>query len=364
MSQGKRKIHDKQSMLGTLRDDIKRGMLPEEVKREYDELKEYILDEERREQIDKEPWGRRLFLIPWWFLKGMFFKLTPVRRLLVVIGVVLILNYSSNPNNHGAVLIGAALLLLVLMLELKDKLLAREELEAGRAVQMALMPEKSPDVPGWDVWLYTRSANEVGGDLVDFIRIGEARFGVALGDLSGKGLSAALLMAKLQATLQALVPDASSLAALGARLNRVFCRDCLPKAFASLVYMVFESGSPRVRMLNAGHIPPVVVRRGRVDEMAKGGPALGLVPKAVYIEQRLTLQPGDFMVVYTDGIVEAMNKRGEFFGDQSLFGLLHTLDGSLPAEEIGNRILQGVDRFALGAKAHDDLSAVVLRRKP
>src|SRR5512138_3275825 len=97
----------------------------------------------------------------------------------------------------------------VLMLELKDKLLARSELEAGRTVQLALMPDRPPVVPGWDIWLYSRSANDVGGDLVDYLQIDPQRLGVMLGDVAGKGLPAALLMAKLQATLRALVSTAA-----------------------------------------------------------------------------------------------------------------------------------------------------------
>ena len=100
--------------------------------------------------------------------------------------------------------LGIAILLFILMLELKDKLLAREELEAGRAVQRALMPDSGPTIPGWDVSLFTRSANDVGGDLVDYVPLDDQRNGLVLGDVAGKGLPAALLMAKLQSTLRAL----------------------------------------------------------------------------------------------------------------------------------------------------------------
>jgi len=122
-------------------------------------------------------------------------------------------------------------------LELKDKLHAKTELEEGRSVQNALMPEENPKVDGWDIWLYTRPANDVGGDLLDFTKISENNYGISLGDVAGKGLSAALLMAKLQSTIRAIVPDYISLSEFGNKLNHIFCRDSLPKLFSSLIYI-------------------------------------------------------------------------------------------------------------------------------
>ncbi len=361
MDNRKKTSKTKQTVFGTIRDDLRQGGFQREVEREFEELKEYMLDQEHRDRLKRMGRGKRWLLMLWWLLKGMFFKLTPVRRLLLVLGIILILHYSQNPNNQGFPLFGGLIVLFVLMLELKDKLLAREELEAGRAVQQALMPECSPAVPGWDVWLFTRSANEVGGDLVDFARPNGNRFGTALGDVAGKGLSAALLMVKLQATLQALIPDTTSLRMLGGKLNRVFCKDCLPSVFASLVYLEFQPDSGTVRILNAGHIPPLAVRGGQAKELAKGGPALGLVPKAVFPEQRVNLQKGDFLLVSSDGITEARNEQGEFFGEQRVSNLMPRLSAGR-SESIGKNLVSAVERFIGHAKANDDLSVVVLKR--
>jgi serine phosphatase RsbU (regulator of sigma subunit) len=117
---------------------------------------------------------------------------------------------------------------------LKDKLLAHGELESGRAVQRAMIPEQAPLVPGWNLWLFTRSANEVGGDLVDFLRMNGDRFGIAIGDVAGKGLGAALFMVKIQATLRALTPDHDSLTDLASKLNRI-CPRWNATKFASLL---------------------------------------------------------------------------------------------------------------------------------
>ena len=212
-------------------------------------------------------------------------KLTPARRVLLAVAFIVIAMGVSQDENQGLVL-GSVLLISLVMLELKDKLLARDELEAGRAVQLAFLPEHSPAVPGWNVWLYTQPANDVGGDVVDHLRIDDQYHGIALGDLAGKALPAALLMVKLQAALRALIPQFDTLSDLGSGVNRILARDGLPSRFASLVYLVLTAHSGDVRVLNAGHMPPLVVRGGSVESMPRGSVVLGIIPDAVFPEQR------------------------------------------------------------------------------
>ena len=352
------------TMFKTIRNDIRQGDFRRSVKREFKELKESMLNEQRQKRLTHMSRIQKWFYVPWWLLKSLFLKLTPVRRLLLVIGVLFLsvnINAAAGRVNINFQLLGTLLILFVLMLELKDKLLAQSELEAGRAIQQALMPDRAPNVPGWNLWLFTRSANEVGGDLVDFVQIDNTRFGVALGDIAGKGLSAALVTAKLQATLRALVPYFTSLAELGNKLNHVFCRDCLKNIFASLVYLDCLSDSGVVRILNAGHIPPLLVRGSQIEEMIKGGMALGIAPDASFIEQQVELEKGDFILVYSDGVTEARNENGEFFGDAQLFELILKIT-NLPTGEMGEQIVAAVERFMGEAKTHDDLSIALLRR--
>jgi len=123
--------------------------------------------------------------------------------------------------------LGFVILLVILLLELKDKLVATDELAVGRAVQIAMLPRDNPVVSGWEIWLYTHPANEVGGDLVDYIKMDSDRWGIAIGDVAGKGLGAAMLMSKLQATLRALAPGFQELSDLGSEVNRIIYRDGL-----------------------------------------------------------------------------------------------------------------------------------------
>ncbi|MCP4146329.1 MAG: serine/threonine-protein phosphatase [bacterium] len=343
-------------------DDFRSKGLSGKIKQEFTELIEYYLDEQQQKRLDKMNWFERSCFISGWFIKGLYLKLTPVRRIALLLGGILV-GFYGNPYLTGSIGIwgGLVLLLIVIMLELKDKLLARDELEAGRTVQKAMMPDRMPAIPGWEVWLFTRPANEVGGDLVDFLKISETHYGVALGDVSGKGLSAALLMSKLQTILRTLAPDFMSMDKLGSKLNEVFYRNSLPNVFASLVYLELDMNSGSVRFMNAGHLPPIAVKEGNIKKTAKGSLALGITNNAAYKEQNLELRDGDFLLIYSDGLTEAQNEKEEFFGESPLWELLPKW-GHLDAEKIGNRLLDKLSSFVGNARAFDDLSLVVLKR--
>jgi sigma-B regulation protein RsbU (phosphoserine phosphatase) len=337
------------------------------MRRDFKELKEFMLTEERQKRSrDMKP-VKRSFFMAWWFLESLFLKLTPARRMLLLLGIAfLVSNISYTSKGGGASFegfhfIGGLILLFIIMLELKDKLLAHEELEAGHAVQNALMPERTPRVPGWDLWLFTRSANEVGGDLVDFIQITPERAGVTLGDVAGKGLRAALLTAKLQATIRALVPDVTSLTDLGAKLNFIFCRDSLPNLFASVVYLELEPNAGRIRLLNSGHLPPLILRGSQIDKTDKGGMALGLSTRASFTEQHIELAANELLCVYSDGLIEARNDAGSFYGEQRILDLLPQL-ATYSAQQIGERLVAEADRFVGFARAYDDTSIAILKR--
>ena len=210
-----------------------------------------------------------------WLLKSMFLHLTPLRRILVLVGVLFLLISRSVSFDGGSVttnegLLGGILILFVLFLELKDKLLAKHELEAGRKVQQALMPEQISEFPGWTIWLFTRPANEVGGDLVDYLRLDENKAVLTMADVAGKGLKAALLTSKLQATVRALATEINSLSDLGKKINKIFHRDSLPNLFASMLFIQIDSNSGKVDYLNAGHFPPLTIKDKDIKEFPKG----------------------------------------------------------------------------------------------
>ena len=345
-------------------DDAKRTGYRRTVSQTLAGLESYYLPEPRRQELARMNPFRRFFCRGWWLFKALFYKLAPGRRVLLVIGLVaLSLSYGQGgPQARGSfqwALIGMVCVLLVLMLELREKLVARDELAEGRAIQRALLPKTTPSIPGFEIWLDTTPANDVGGDIVDVLQTADGRFFLLLGDVAGKGLGAALLAARLQATFRALAPDASSLGALGEQLNRIFLRDGPSNRFATAVALAGRPGEATLRLLNAGHPPPLLVRRGQAAPLTGAGPALGIIAGAGYTEHPVTLEKGDTLVVYSDGVTEAMNSGGDFFGDERLLSTLLALAGSPPAE-IGRAVQQAVRAFEGGERPHDDLSLILM----
>ena len=351
----------------TIVNDLRKGDIGESLRRDFKELYRFYIDGETHERLKSYSRVKRFMYISWYLLKNLILKLNPARRFLLLLSIVFFFsgNVTWSGDNYNFTLntspVSYLLLLLVLMLELKDKLLAHDELQIGRTVQKALLPEENPTISGWSIWLYTRPANDVGGDLVDYINIDENRLGLALGDVAGKGLGAALLMSKLQSTLRAIAPDYKSLADLGQRINLIFCRDSLPNKFATLVYLELSQNFGKARLLNAGHFPPLVLRGSEVKELSHGAPALGLMKTSNYAEEEVDLNPGDMIVVYSDGVTEARNGRNEFYGDQRLISLIGKSAGISP-DRVGERILSEVDQFVGDAPRSDDLSLVIIKR--
>ena len=362
---------EKEPALGkTLLDDVRHVGFFSQLKLEWGEIGDFYISEEKRDRLMKMNRFKRWVVLSWWIIKAMFLRLTPFRRILLIVGVVFVASVrfsvttnggASHVSYDGAPLVGLAILLLVLALELKDKLLARSELQAGRAVQRAMHPEQSPVIPGWNLWLFTRPANEVGGDLVDFMHLNGDRYGIAIGDVSGKGLGAALLMVKIQATLRALAPDYPSLPSFIGKLNQILSRDRIPGSFTSLIFLSLTTASDRIRYVNAGHMRPLLVSGADANELPKGDVALGLASDTTYTEQELNLTQGQCLVLYSDGIVEAQNNAGEFFGLERFKSLCATM-GTLSAQGLGERAVATVEDFIGNARGTDDLSLVIIQR--
>lgn len=341
-----------------IQDDLKNTDFKKSIKSDWKELKEQFLNDDKRNRLENMNTIKRFFVLSWWLLKQMFFNLTPIRRIIFVFAVVLTIN--NDPNNNSEY-VGIALLLFILMLELKDKIIAKDELEAGRKVQNELLPEENPNIEGWDIWLYTRSANEVGGDLIDYLRLNENKFCISLGDVSGKGLSAALLMAKLQATIRALAEKSSNLSELSTEINSIFYRDSSKKIFASLIHLELEKNKDEINLVNAGHLPPFILRQNDIVELPKGGPALGLIQKTDYTQQKIRLNSNEILFVFSDGLTEARNENGDFYGKERVKKLADTLKYN-NAQYFGERFVKNVDAFRGDAKANDDLSLAVIRK--
>jgi sigma-B regulation protein RsbU (phosphoserine phosphatase) len=237
------------------------------------------------------------------------------------------------------------------------------ELEIAREVQEHLFPQRLPAVPGLDYCGHCRPAREVGGDYYDFLELPDNRLGIAIGDVSGKGVGAALMMASLEASLRALASVMRDPADLMGRVNSLVRQASASNRFATLFYAEYHTVTRRLAYVNAGHNPPFVLRNNGVGcqvlRLETGGPVIGLLPHS-YQRGEFSLETGDLVVLFTDGISESMNIRDEEWGEERLIQLAKTCHG-LPAMEGTSRILAAALAFAGGAPQHDDMTLVVLR---
>jgi sigma-B regulation protein RsbU (phosphoserine phosphatase) len=239
------------------------------------------------------------------------------------------------------------------------------EIEIAREVQERLFPQHLPEIAGLDYFGRCRTALAVGGDYYDFLALPGGKLGVALGDVSGKGIAAALTMASLEASLRADAMRAGDdLAGLITRVNAMLYDASTEDRYATLFYAQFDPATRKLSYVNAGHCPPVLLRAAAnspVERLDKaGGTVVGLLPDCVYDQAEISLAPGDLLVIYTDGYSEAMSTHLEEWGETRLFAAVATCDG-LPAKDCISKITQAADAFVSGAPQSDDMTLVILR---
>ncbi|HLJ45500.1 MAG TPA: PP2C family protein-serine/threonine phosphatase [Bryobacteraceae bacterium] len=237
------------------------------------------------------------------------------------------------------------------------------ELEIAREVQEHLFPQRLPPVHGLDYCGHCRPAREVGGDYYDFLALPDGRLGIAIGDVSGKGVGAALMMASLEASIRALASAVDDPAELMNRVNTLVYQSSSANRYATLFYAQYDPASRGLSYVNAGHNPPVVLRsRGGSCEVLRldiGGSVVGLLPQR-YQRGVFSHEPGDLVILFTDGVSESMNVRYEDWGEESMIAFAQTCHG-LTAQEVMRRILAAAQSFAAGNAQHDDMTLVVLR---
>lgn len=236
------------------------------------------------------------------------------------------------------------------------------ELEIAREVQEQLFPQELPRAPGLELAGHCRPARGVGGDYYDFLALGPDRLGLAIGDVSGKGIPAALLMASLQASLRGQASFGTrDLAELMERVNKLICASSSPNRYATFFYAEYSPSTRRLTYVNAGHNAPMLLRAdGRLERLEAGGPVVGLIEFASYTAAEVELRPGDLLLGYTDGLSEAMNPAEEEWGEERLSQALRACDGT-PAAQVVERLMAGADAFAAGAPQHDDMTLLVVR---
>jgi len=232
------------------------------------------------------------------------------------------------------------------------------ELRAASEIQTHLLPREIPRVRGLEVACAWQPARSVGGDYFDVLALGPRQIGVCLADVSGKGMTAALLMANLQALVRAFAPGAEGPGALCRKINEALCDSVLPGKYVTLFYGVIDSETLTLRFENAGHCPPIVLRGDSTTLLTEGGTVLGLFPHTQYEDRIFRLESGDCLLLTTDGVTEASNERDEEFGAERVAASARAARG-LGANGIRTRILEDVSHFSNG-NFNDDASLIAV----
>ncbi len=298
---------------------------------------------------------------------AMLRKLSPPRRVFLLVALVLALYGLAGDRTLWSALGGAGLLVL-LALELADRVAMKRDLEIAREIQSWLVPRTPPAVAGVEVAFATRPANTVAGDYYDaYLRPHGAtgpreRLLLVVADVAGKGMPAALLMATFQSSLWTLAEAGMPLGEVVAGLNRYCCEHSLEgRRFTTALLAELDPATGELIYVNAGHNPPALRRAdGRLERLETGGLPLGVSAAAGYGLGALTLAAGDLLVIFTDGVVEARNAAGEEYGDERLVALL---TGETPASAAAalERLLAAVEAFTGDSPRQDDVTCLVLR---
>ena len=238
-------------------------------------------------------------------------------------------------------------------LEMQD-----QELQRAREIQQSLLPREIPQIPGFEVAGAWQPASTVGGDYYDVLRLGEHRLGICIADVVGKGVSAALLMANMQAAVRAFGGNTESPAQLCGKVNRLLCDNIAAGKFVTFLYGVLDGESRTFRHCNAGHPYPILLSEGSIRALEQSGAVLGVFPDWSYEDSTIELRAGDRLLLFTDGITEASNTTGQEFEDASIAAFAKA-NGTLTAKELNSRLLAQVSAFC-GAHFQDDATLLVI----
>ena len=324
-------------------------------------------------QYEHLPWYRRVLAHARVLFVAFTMRLSPARRAVygfalaaMVVGLLNQAGGSRLADGTGWLLLAFALVNLLVLLEVADRLTLKNDLEVAREIQNAMLPAGPYQAPGIEVAGLTRPANTVGGDFYDIQPLRDGRVVIALGDVSGKGSPAALLMALLLAMFRTLIPsieeDNLETADIASRLNVQVSRHAPGNRFITLFCGVFTPQTGELRYVSAGHTPPLVMRAsGTTDRLADGGIALGMFTQSVYATGHALLAPGDVIAVYSDGITEAENFQGIPFDERGLEAALPR-SPSASVSDLAKGVFRAVESHAGDVRLADDLTILLLRR--
>jgi sigma-B regulation protein RsbU (phosphoserine phosphatase) len=326
------------------------------------------------DEVNKLPGWKRPFRIAGQLFWAMMNKLTPARRVLLLVALVMLLlsGFQFQVSNQATVeikfeFLAAILFLLLLSLELADKVIMKRDLEIAREIQTWLVPSAPPAIPNADIAFWTRPQNSVAGDYYDaFYPLQSGTEGgklmLVMADVAGKSVPAALLMATLQASLRTLASEGAPLSQLAERLNRYASAHSLGgQRFTTAVIAEYDPATRELVYVNAGHNAPVVRHaNGGTDRLESSALPFGITADATFPSTTIQLQPGDTLVLFTDGVVEAFNASGEEYSDGRWLNVIRSLP-KLSAQGELQHLMKSVEDFVGATRQSDDITCLVLQ---
>jgi serine phosphatase RsbU (regulator of sigma subunit) len=326
------------------------------------------------EDLSAAPVWKKLPASGFRLFEAIAWRLTPARRLLFAAATIVLglgwVNYLMDvlqqggwPPSPSFLLVAATLLFVLLTLELRDKLSLKGDLEIARKIQFGLLPFEPWQSGSLSALASMQTANTVGGDYFDLIELGEGRMAVVIGDVAGKGMPAALLMALLQGSLRTLVTAGFRGAELIGRLNQHLAANIPRNRLVTLFYAEVDPAGGPLSYVNAGHNPPLIARAdGSRASLAGTGIALGIVAEADFECVETRFDAGDRLLLYTDGIIEAENLGDEAYGEERLARFL-VARRELAAQELVDDLVSDVLAHARPLRPRDDMTLLVLDRR-
>ncbi len=353
--------------------DLTQEGLRELLSQEAQDTFHFFTREVPLDDLQGRPWYRRWPQACWRTFLAMAYRLNPWRRILFAAAVPFLamgwLGYGVHSLGGDSwslppfVLVGGTALFFLLALELRDKLSLKGDLEVARQIQFGLLPFEPFEQHGFEIRTAMRPANTVGGDYFDLVEIGPGQLAVVIGDVAGKGMPAALLMALVQGSLRTLLVAGFRGEELMGKLNAHLCASIPPNRLVTLFYGELETATGAFSYVNAGHNPPFLMHAGAPTRpLPPTGPALGILEEvARFAAERTRLEPGDRLFLYTDGVTEAENVRDEAYGEERLLAYLaahRAADGQALVDDV----IRDVLAFCEATRTRDDMTLMCLSR--
>jgi sigma-B regulation protein RsbU (phosphoserine phosphatase) len=355
--------------------DVTEKGLRELVEHEAQDTFRFFTRDVDLQDLRPRPWFKRWPLSAWRVFLATAFRLSPARRILFALAVPLLwlawLRYllsetvggEAIPSIFGWTLVAATLFCALLLLELRDKLALKSDLEVARQIQFGLLPFEPFERDGIAIRAAMRPANTVGGDYFDVIDLGPGRIAAVIGDVAGKGMPAALLMALLQGSLRTLITAGFRGPELISKLNAHLFANIPSNRLITLFYGELDMATGTFRYVNAGHNPPYrLAADGATERLTPTGMALGIVPSADFEAREARLHPGDRVFLYTDGVTEAESPGDVEYGEPRLEAYLAAGHGASDQELIEG-VRADVMSFCGSAPPRDDMTLMVVARR-